>query len=265
MASFFSINSASFVTNKNSCGDIFGWCGTFYWNGSEMVFRSDNHSKISGLQVNFFQCFTKHCSLPARGKLLTFTFGNKFHTSRCICLNWCNETISGKFPPKSGRGKVSLVKISSLLCFFLTKECFCRRKLPFCCIFLPGNLLFLYPWLKILLSRFLAFASAAALLLGWNSFSSTFKLVSSCFTSLAWTSQWSSNGYISWIVQARKFVPTCIWTVFTNTSFPEYNWDILPILQWLLFFDWALIITISPIFTSFVLSLWLRLSFSKYC
>ena len=32
-------------------------------------------------------------------------------------------------------------------CVFLTEECFCWRKLSFYCIFLPWNLLFLYPWL----------------------------------------------------------------------------------------------------------------------
>ena len=42
------------------------------------IFRPDTHSKISGLLVNFFQCFAKYCSLPARGKLPTFTFGNIF-------------------------------------------------------------------------------------------------------------------------------------------------------------------------------------------
>ena len=80
MVPFFNIDSTSFVTNKDSCADIFGWCGTFFWNGSKMksIFRPDNHSKILGWQVSFFQCFPKYCSLPARGKLLTFTFEISF-------------------------------------------------------------------------------------------------------------------------------------------------------------------------------------------
>ena len=56
MARFFNIDSTSFVTSKDSCADIFGWCGTFSWNGSKMksIFRLDTHSKILGLLVNFF-------------------------------------------------------------------------------------------------------------------------------------------------------------------------------------------------------------------
>ena len=111
MAVFFNIDSSSFVTSQDSCADIFGWCGTFSWNGFKIksIFRPDNHSKISGMLVNFFQCFTKYCSFPARGRLLTFTFWNKSCTDGRISLNWCNGTISGKLPPNSDRGTVSLI------------------------------------------------------------------------------------------------------------------------------------------------------------
>ena len=111
MTPFFNIDSISFVNNQDSCVDIFGWWGTFSWNGFKMksIFWPDTHSKILGLLVNFFQCFTKYCSLPAWGKLLIFTFGNKFHTNECISFNWCNGTISGKLPSKSGRRTVSLI------------------------------------------------------------------------------------------------------------------------------------------------------------
>ena len=111
MAVFFNIDSSSFVTSQDSRADIFGLCGTFSWNGFKIksIFRPDNHSKISGMLVNFFQCFTKYCSFPARGRLLTFTFWNKSYTDGRISLNWCNGTISGKLPPNSDRGTVSLI------------------------------------------------------------------------------------------------------------------------------------------------------------
>ena len=59
MVPFFNIVSTSFVTNKDSCADIFGWCGTFFWNGSKMksVFRPDTHSKIWGCRSVFSSVF----------------------------------------------------------------------------------------------------------------------------------------------------------------------------------------------------------------
>ena len=73
----------------------------------------------------------------------------------------------------------------------------------------------------------------------------------------------STGGYTSWIGRTRNFVPTCIWTALTTSSFPVYNWDTLPIFQWPLFFHSPLIITISSIFTFLFLSLWLRLCLSR--
>ena len=73
----------------------------------------------------------------------------------------------------------------------------------------------------------------------------------------------STGGYTSWIGRTRNFVPTCIWTALTTSSFPVYNWDTLPIFWWILLFDSPLIITISPIFTFFILPLWLRLCLSR--
>ena len=45
MTLFFNIDSTSFVTNKDTCADIFGWCGTFSWNVSKMkpIFRLETH------------------------------------------------------------------------------------------------------------------------------------------------------------------------------------------------------------------------------
>ena len=102
MAPLFNIVSTSFVTGKGSCADIFGWCGAFSWNVSKMksVFRPATRFKISGLLVNFSQFFTKYRGLPARGKFLTFTFGNKFWTIGYISLKWCNGAISSKFLPE---------------------------------------------------------------------------------------------------------------------------------------------------------------------
>ena len=84
------------------------------------------------------------------------------------------------------------------------------------------------------MSRIRASVIAAALRFGRNSFASAFKLVSSwSFISLAGTSQWSSNGYRSWIGRTRNVVPTCIWTALTTSSFQVYNCDTLPIFQYL--------------------------------
>ena len=67
-----------------------------------------------------------------------------------------------------------------------------------------------------LISWICASATDAALHLGQNSFASAFNFISSCsLTSLAGTSQWSSNGYNSCIDRTRNFVATCIWTTFT--------------------------------------------------
>ena len=85
-------------TSKDSYVNIFVWCGILSRNGSSMkaIFRQDIHYKVSGLLVNQF--FTKYFSLPARRKLLTLTFQNKFCTSGCTSFNWCIGTIPGKFP-----------------------------------------------------------------------------------------------------------------------------------------------------------------------
>ena len=85
-----------------------------------------------GLLVNFSQCFVKYSSLSARGKLPTFTFGNKFPTIGCISLNWCIGTISGKF-------QNCFLDIEIFLAVFFAEECFCWRNLSFCCIFLTEN------------------------------------------------------------------------------------------------------------------------------
>ena len=78
-----------------------------------------------------------------------------------------------------------------------------------------------------------------------------------------WNWKWNSKGYNSWIGRARQFVPTCIWTALTTSSFPAYIWETIPVSQLPLFFDSHLIITISPVFTFPALSLWLRLCLSR--
>ena len=64
------------------------------------IFRPDTHSKISGLLVNFSQCFTKYSGLPATGKLLTFILGNSFAPLGLYPLTGVMELFLVKFQPK---------------------------------------------------------------------------------------------------------------------------------------------------------------------
>ena len=121
MAPFFSIDTTSLVTSKDSCADILGLCGKFSWNFSKTksIFRPDTHSKISG-------CLSiVHSVLLNIAALLI--------EENCWLL----------------RLEIGFAPLGVLLCFLLAEQRFCWRKLPFCCIFLPGNRLLLYLWLTL--------------------------------------------------------------------------------------------------------------------
>ena len=148
MAPLFKIGSSSFVISKDSCPYIFGWCGTFSWDGSKIksIFRPDTHFRISGLLVSFSQCFTQYCSLSARGTWWLVHLEISFAPMGVYPLTGVMEIFLVNFHLQVVGEQFPWYRFLPY-CVFLAERCSCWKKLSFCCIFLPGNILFLYPWL----------------------------------------------------------------------------------------------------------------------